>query len=769
MEARVHIASRDDGGFDLVVRDADGQQFKSGAGRAFTRTLPGIGLRAKRYPLPDKATTDAIDAGEADVLALCRADDPKIIAQALQALQGVRIPKGAVRSVGRYLFEVAVGQALWDELLAVTPKAEELTISLVWPAAETSLQRLPWEMMSDANDFLATYPKVAVVRRPAGSKATVKQVSGPPRVLFVVGVDSDDQRILAGTEFLRLLHSLRGKALDLGMRTRLVLRASVNRIGAAIREFKPDVVHFICHGNAGPDGTSWIELVDERDKSNPAKVSAEELLNLLGRKPESLPAVVVLNACHSASVVEMGESSLPIAAALIEGGVPVAVGMAGRIADQACRLFTLGFYGALLETGSVAYASAMGRHAAVSQGGLSDPEKTIDWALPALYLSEAVSDDPIQVVEYAELRNWVTKGRLTLPKLGDLAFCDRIDAMAELERLLVSPAAEDAGGMKQALQILSVVAGPCLPKKNRPEPQLGRTWLLREFAHKALLEGHLPFLLQPKKHADENNEEKPDSFDELLEFIQCRGQEHAETMGIAGAYFEQVEKLIGVEPEAAELKNLKGPIGKAAGKKGKRADDAKAAALRLDLIAYLEAARKRFSPVLDENSKLVVLLDDAECLGAGAMNALVNHMLGPYGLANEEARRSVRLVLAYRESAGVGGIGNAQEFLETVANKHGAATLALTRFEDGVEARRAYEFHLLHWRDLEDEPKPLAIDRARRDAAEFLFGKICNYVNGVPSWLPPLTPLIDGQLGQNAALREANDDDRLKAVAGSGR
>ena len=103
----------------------------------------------------------------------------------------------------------------------------------------------------------------------------------------------------------------------------------------------------------------------------PYRCTAARLLELLGVRG-SLPPVVVVNACHTADPdydpavrLEQSSSDLAFAAQLVQGGVPMALGMSGEVAARACQIFTLRFYMALLAGGSVALATAHGRRAAL--------------------------------------------------------------------------------------------------------------------------------------------------------------------------------------------------------------------------------------------------------------------------------------------------------------------------------------------------------------------------------------------------------------------
>ena len=70
-------------------------------------------------------------------------------------------------------------------------------------------------------------------------------------------------------------------------------------------------------------------------------------------------------------------------------GRPVVIAMAGSVTDQACRLFTRTF-GTALARGGCAAQGCGRRQAGRIPPRRRPPSKSIDWALPCLFLSESI-------------------------------------------------------------------------------------------------------------------------------------------------------------------------------------------------------------------------------------------------------------------------------------------------------------------------------------------------------------------------------------------
>jgi CHAT domain-containing protein len=112
----------------------------------------------------------------------------------------------------------------------------------------------------------------------------------------------------------------------------------------ALRDVKPAVVHFA--GHARTDG---IYLTGEDGR--PARVTGDALLSTFSAAGQSVQ-IVVLNGC---STEELAKRLCEL--------VPVCVGTSASIGDDAARTFSIGFYGALASSESVAVACLHGKAA----------------------------------------------------------------------------------------------------------------------------------------------------------------------------------------------------------------------------------------------------------------------------------------------------------------------------------------------------------------------------------------------------------------------
>jgi hypothetical protein len=316
------------------------------------RVLRGDGVLASDARTLRRLSTDGEPAfplppaGEALTSPLLRDDDPQAIVSAyndILARRGTR-----VEEFGRYLFDTLIGEAAWRAIRedAAEQGARNVELALCWDRSDLELHRLNWEMMHTGDAFLAAGTPgfaVAITRVVTGTGHVVQRSLVPPaRLLFVVGTSLTDPEIRPAAELVGLIRRLRRNSRRL--HTRMLEHASPNRIREAIASFKPDIIHFVGHGSRDAEGRSYLELEPDDDDGDRAR-PASQLVQYLDRDGV-LPAVVVLSACYTAGaqIVQAGAyETAPMAAELIRLGVPVVLGMAGRVSDRICRLFTRRF------------------------------------------------------------------------------------------------------------------------------------------------------------------------------------------------------------------------------------------------------------------------------------------------------------------------------------------------------------------------------------------------------------------------------------------
>lgn len=125
---------------------------------------------------------------------------------------------------------------------------------------------------------------------------------------------------------------------------RLIANLAARRsdVEQALLRYKPDVVHFACHGSAQAE----VVLLTNGEGSEP--MSAAALSSLFAALPDR-PTLVVFNACFAS-----GQASA------VRPHTRFAIGMRERIDDRAAIAFASALYGALADGQSVAVAFRLG-------------------------------------------------------------------------------------------------------------------------------------------------------------------------------------------------------------------------------------------------------------------------------------------------------------------------------------------------------------------------------------------------------------------------
>lgn len=496
-----------DGSWRCEVRDGAGVVL-DGSARALQSMTPDE--EDARWTFPACHAPLADGAPDAAVL---QALGPRQLGKWYGGLALGQPPQGTSKVLGRYLFELVLGAAVWKEI-TTRAGARPIELRVACPPAEWLLARLPWEMMHDGDHFLAARPgSLIVIAREitAPGNAPVRRPFSP-RVLFVVGALIDDAEVRAGAECLGLLRRL--QAIDLTLDYHVLNDATAETLADEMLGFRPSVVHFICHGGFA-DGHGSLRLLASDPGLPHQDYTAAQLLGLLGTPgaegPEAegqvvYPPVVVLNACFSATPPVPGDDELapdsspvlgnasgslptmpdtmPLGAELVAGdgrygGPAVVVGMGGKVADLACRLFTRQFYQALLR-GEPMSSAAAGRRGAFTYG--SNPEDSPDWAAPVLFVEASAQC----VVDADELDRATRRERVVTrfkPRADPTAFCDRQRFFEHWREL--------AGSRTSARRVLGISVSD-LPRDAKF--RLGRSRLLQELAVSAVLAGHVPCL-----------------------------------------------------------------------------------------------------------------------------------------------------------------------------------------------------------------------------------------------------------------------------------
>lgn len=613
---------------------------------------------------------------------------------------------GAQR-LGAYLFHALIGLKTWDWMLRLAAErgARCLELALSWPRGDGSLSRFNWEMMHSGQGFLAAgRPGLAVVitrlvPRTEGAAWRPVSADAPPRVLFVVGSALNDPSIRPAAEFLGLLHELR----DSGRRadTRLLERATSERLAAAVREFVPDVVHFACHGDWDRDSArGFLELTPGPPPDNGRRFG-DQLVQSLTSGDGRLPSVVVLSACRSGAVGPPETAAAPhatyqlapLAAELVEQGVPIVLGMAGRVSDTACRLFTRRFNAMLVSGGSLLAATAEARRATVSEGESSTD--SVDWAFPALFLAGAVPSDHRPVTSTATPARDAAAERILAYKLSlTPVFCGRtafIDAYRTFSR-------------SNGNQVLVIFGEPDVPpdstaarRKSEGFWRIGKTRLLQELVAQAVVDGNVPVLVS----AARLDWAPPATLSAFADRLRQAVSQARKAFRLGPAAVDQL-RLLGVatrlrsqarpgEPYLGgpELRELDPGIRIEFEDYGTVTAEALRLALQHDLVRLAKDGRAGDPKV----GRAMVLIDGFEQYPAPVVEAVFDDMLDGFGFG--DADEPVPVVLALAKNPDSGPL--VHDLMERAATSSWLESLVLRPFDvDAAEDVFAYNQIILN-------------------------------------------------------------------------
>jgi hypothetical protein len=236
-------------------------------------------------------------------------------------------------------------------------------------------------------------------------------------------------------------------------------------------------VVFICHGSI-EKGAGRLELTPDDRTQKTDFLSGTQLRNLL----HGIPQAVVMNACETGA---SSRSSVPLAWEMVSDEIPLAIGMTGRVADRACRLFSRRFFEALLKGEDVHTATAVARQEGMLHG--SDPEQSVDWAMPALFMLDGVTVEvDTDAVKAMKVR--ADRARLFRTISNPLVVCGRTDCIAEYSKVVGTPADQSAP-RTLALRVTEKYEGDFTA-------QYGKTRSLEELAAIGALWGHIPCLVR---------------------------------------------------------------------------------------------------------------------------------------------------------------------------------------------------------------------------------------------------------------------------------
>lgn len=427
----------------------------------------------------------------------CKCNSLATVARGVKALRQ-QILNGdtsgdAIPVLGGYLRGILLGPVWARAEAAAPPKGEPIEIEITCDPEDATMNRLPWEMMVSGDTPLGaqTGRVVGVTRMVEGNTPDTTPIELPLRVLFVIGRQMDSN-LRPGAEYLGVIRQVNAtlqqggrEARSIDINLQLLPEATIEELKAAVESFEPSVIHFIAHGRQ--EGSESVIVLSKKDglsvQEDPR--SARSLIESIRRKDGQLPPIVVLNACHTG---QPNDAYVPFAARLAREGVGVALGMAGEVADAACRIFTRALYQALVDGKSIAVACAFARRAAMLN--YADLLSNAEWIRPTLFrntqaLPHFKVNPALRAIGQAAFRFRSVREPAIL--------CDRLDAMNAYQIFRD----QVLGGDLQTPLVLEVSddESTVAPGLETGRVKIGKSRLVSEIASNAVLQGLAPCVL----------------------------------------------------------------------------------------------------------------------------------------------------------------------------------------------------------------------------------------------------------------------------------
>ncbi len=483
----------------------------------------------------------------------------------------------------------------------------------------------------------------------------------------------------------------------------------------------------------------YLELQAE-GRNGPLRRYSTELLKHDLIVENKYPSMVVLSACFSGTILGVNQMG-PLAAELVAGGVPVVVGMAGRVSDLACQLFTRGFGKALVGGEYLVTATAEGRTAALYHG--QAVHESVDWAFPTLFMAAGVKSDykpcqvhdpdPSQVIE-----NRIKGYNLNLYDVNsEPAFCARHDFF------------DDYYDLFSEQSHMAVLAAYTKSQQSG----LGRTRLLHELTAQAVRDGHVPCLVT----------KIPTNLRELATKVVEEIEQAREAFNLA--YLPNHSQLDLLSFESIEnLKNnpdLDGQIQRLLMRNKVITAKAVQIAIQKDMADLIQEAYQKYPTIKVAGGRPLILLHQIDQYGEELTNALMNHMLNGFGLGTQDD--PIPVILTF---SNVGGPRHMlDQFVQGQKSKAWLKLRAVEPFrQENDEDMLAYKRILLH--PYKHNKRALVFNNSDEAKLQEWKNNFRQHLKGLPqkfsdgSFIGLLTDLAK----KDKFLIEANDEDLLKAM-----
>lgn len=312
------------------------------------------------------------------------------------------------------------------------------------------LLSMPWEIsyLRELKIHLGLMPRVIIVRRLLEAVRQASPLVAPPfRIAHVIADTADPEPISPDLKAAECSAIQQAVGRD-DFYTLLAHPGSVECLLDHLHQQPYQIIHFLGHGKVDEHSSQQSYLLFCGEDGKPQVVTGEQLQHLLGATPGV--QLIVLNACHGASVVAVNT----IAMQLVYNGIPYVIAMQGEVLQKAAAVFAQTFYAALQRGESIDHAVALARLAIAAE-----VPGAIDWSLPALYTSLGVAEAPMVQWAGNQIERWIGQPE-GQRQLGSFSIGFAVAHLLVALLLLLSgasPPLPDPGPLVQVIAVLAVL------------------------------------------------------------------------------------------------------------------------------------------------------------------------------------------------------------------------------------------------------------------------------------------------------------------------
>jgi hypothetical protein len=204
------------------------------------------------------------------------------------------------------------------------------------------------------------------------------------RILLAISTPKDAPYLEVSREKGLLEESLDGAIKNGLVRLETIEHATKASLQSALRNFRPNIFHFIGHGvlqREGPEAGQGA-LVLETEEGSTDLLSGNALRTMMGQ--DSSVSLAILNSCETGTF-GVGDTISGVAQTLVATGTPAVIATMRVILDQAALMFTREFYRSFVDGFPLEFSVIEARkYLSINQA---------DWAAYALFAGTSQLDD----------------------------------------------------------------------------------------------------------------------------------------------------------------------------------------------------------------------------------------------------------------------------------------------------------------------------------------------------------------------------------------